>query len=586
MTGVAREGSSPRERINALWALSRTRTDKSHEPIVERLLTDRRPEVRIVAARALGLSRAMPFGDPTDRACLDASLAVRREAVIALARSGAVNPRAVFEALADATREADPMLAHAVTHCLIDMNAPAATRKGLTYGSPAVNRAALIALDQMESGDLKKAELLELLLDRDRPLQRAAWQIVMKHPDWFGDVTGLIRKELQAELSDERRELLRDLLINASQSLAVELFVAEALADKSTTEAGQLLLLEVVASADGSKPPPSLVGALKSELRRREPVIVRQTIRAIRARGMLDCEDALRAVVATESLPTDIRLAALAAVVTREKELAPALLELTIARWAEDPRSAAQILGTAKLSEDELIKVADVLPRATALEIPRVLDAFRQSSSEKVGLALVEQLSRAPALAAVAPTELRAAFATYPANVRTEAEPLFRRLAIDESAQRQKLTELAGVSEKGDKERGRQVFFSRKALCAACHAVKGEGERIGPDLSKIGGLRTEADLLESIVFPSSSIARGYESVTVTTKDGHIQSGMIRRETAEAIYLVTTERNERRYAKANIESLEPSRTSIMPQGLDAQMSRQELGDLIAFLRSLK
>src|SRR5262249_14725433 len=230
--------------------------------------------------------------------------------------------------------------------------------------------------------------------------------------------------------------------------------------------------------------------------------------------------------------------------------------------------------------------VAHLLPRASALEMPRLLDAFRQSSNDKVGRELVAALGKSQALASVTPADLRAAIAKFPAEVRTVAELIYKPYAVDDSAQRQKLAVLAGVAAKGNVERGRNVSSGRKALCAACHAVRGDGERIGPDLTKIGSMRTEADLLESILFPSNSIARGYESVTVHTKDGRSQSGLIRRETADPLHLVPTDRTELRFARANIESLEPSRTSIMPQGLDAQIARDELADLIAFLRSLK
>jgi putative heme-binding domain-containing protein len=181
---------------------------------------------------------------------------------------------------------------------------------------------------------------------------------------------------------------------------------------------------------------------------------------------------------------------------------------------------------------------------------------------------------------------LRTALKLFPKEVQTAAAPLFNKLAVDDAALRKKLADLDGVWKTGDVQRGRQVFFSRKSLCAACHAVQGQGERIGPDLSKIGSIRTEADILESIVVPSASIARGFESCTVQSSDGKSTSGLIRRETADALYLVTSDRVEVRIPRSRIETLEASRVSVMPLGLEVQMSRQELGDLIAFLKSLK
>jgi putative heme-binding domain-containing protein len=74
---------------------------------------------------------------------------------------------------------------------------------------------------------------------------------------------------------------------------------------------------------------------------------------------------------------------------------------------------------------------------------------------------------------------------------------------------------------------------------------------------------------------------------VTAKSGKVYSpGILKRQTAEAIYLVTTDRAEIRIPRSDIEAIEPGKVSIMPQGLDAQLSRPELADLMAFLQSLR
>jgi putative heme-binding domain-containing protein len=71
-----------------------------------------------------------------------------------------------------------------------------------------------------------------------------------------------------------------------------------------------------------------------------------------------------------------------------------------------------------------------------------------------------------------------------------------------------------------------------------------------------------------------------------TRDGKTHTGILGRETADAVVLITAERAEIRIPRDAIETLVPSRVSIMPQGLEAQLSRQELGDLLAFLQSLR
>ena len=114
---------------------------------------------------------------------------------------------------------------------------------------------------------------------------------------------------------------------------------------------------------------------------------------------------------------------------------------------------------------------------------------------------------------------------------------------------------------------GRDVFFGARAACSACHTVNGEGGRIGPDLSKIGAIRTGRDLLEAIVFPSASFVRGYEPYLVADRDGRQYTGTLARETVEAIFLHTTEGAEVRIPRASLEELQQGRVSIMPQGLD-------------------
>ena len=90
----------------------------------------------------------------------------------------------------------------------------------------------------------------------------------------------------------------------------------------------------------------------------------------------------------------------------------------------------------------------------------------------------------------------------------------------------------------------------------------------------------------TIVFPSSSFARGFEPYVVETKAGKVHTGILARESLDAIYLLTTERVEIRLHRDEIETFAPGRVSIMPQGLETTLSRRELQDLLAYLQSLR
>ncbi len=218
--------------------------------------------------------------------------------------------------------------------------------------------------------------------------------------------------------------------------------------------------------------------------------------------------------------------------------------------------------------------------------MPHLLAPFEGKNNPAVGRKLVAALRQAGSIDALSADAVRKLVQTYPAEVRTAAWPVVMRLEASLEQQRGKLRELEPLLSGGDANRGRLVFFGTKAVCTACHQVRGEGGKIGPDLSSIGAIRPPRDLLESVVFPSASFVRGYETYQVTTRGGKVYAGVLARESAEAITLVTTERAEVRIARAEIEVFEPGKVSIMPQGLDAQLTRDELRDLLAFLQSLR
>jgi putative heme-binding domain-containing protein len=219
--------------------------------------------------------------------------------------------------------------------------------------------------------------------------------------------------------------------------------------------------------------------------------------------------------------------------------------------------------------------------------LPYLLAAFERSKGSVDGATLAASLGKSPGLPSLAVDDLRRTLALYGVGDKPEADALYKRLELDRDKQQANLEKIETELNEGDPRRGRDVFFSQKNNCTTCHTVKGTGGHVGPDLSQIGALRTKRDLLESIVFPSASYARGYEPYLVATQAGKVYpASILRRQTADAIYLVTGDRSEVRIARAEIDSMLPGKVSIMPQGLDGQLSRQELSDLLAFLMSLK
>ena len=92
--------------------------------------------------------------------------------------------------------------------------------------------------------------------------------------------------------------------------------------------------------------------------------------------------------------------------------------------------------------------------------------------------------------------------------------------------------------------------------------------------------------MEAIVYPSASFVRGYEPLTVRTRAGQTHGGVLRRDLPDEIVLAISERDELRIPRRDIVEMEPGTVSLMPAGLDQQLTRQELADLLAFLKTTK
>jgi putative heme-binding domain-containing protein len=587
---VLQESGSVMARRNAVWALTRIEGLEARGA-VRLALEDKDPSVRQAAVHSAGLHRDADALPALLKLVVgDAAVPVRREAATALGRIH--NPTAV-PALFDAVRGGgDRFLEHALLYALIEIADREATAKGLQDPSPFVRRGALIALDQMDGGNLMRDEVTPLLNTSDPALQQTALAIMTRRPGWAKETIGLLGDWLRQEKLDAgRQESLRGALLAFARERSVQDLVARALHADDTPADTRLLLLETMAQAPLPTLPEAWVKELGTLLTRRDDRVVRQAIAVLRSARVGDFDDALLTLARDKARPVDVRIAAVAAVAPRLTALQPALYDFLLGRLDREVQplerlAAAQALGSAPLDDAQLTGLSRVVATAGGLELPHLLASYEKNHTAAVGKGLVEALARSPALTSLTADGLRRTLQGYPAEVRDTAGPLLRRLAPDAEQQKARLAELEPLLTGGDRDRGREVFFGKKATCSLCHAVRGEGGHIGPDLSTIGAIRSGRDVLESIVFPSSSFARGYEPYVVATRSGTVHTGTLARETAEAVFLHAADRSEVRVARADIDSIEPGRVSIMPQGLDAQLSRQELSDLLAFLQSLR
>jgi putative heme-binding domain-containing protein len=135
----------------------------------------------------------------------------------------------------------------------------------------------------------------------------------------------------------------------------------------------------------------------------------------------------------------------------------------------------------------------------------------------------------------------------------------------------------------GDPARGQTLFSGDQARCAQCHTFRGQGGKVGPDLTGIGK-KGRADIYRSMAAPSASIEPDYTTYTVATKDGQVHVGVVRAEGQDAIRVTDTNARSSVIPRDQLQQIRPSGTSIMPVGLAAMLGDAAARDIIAFLTS--
>jgi putative heme-binding domain-containing protein len=152
-----------------------------------------------------------------------------------------------------------------------------------------------------------------------------------------------------------------------------------------------------------------------------------------------------------------------------------------------------------------------------------------------------------------------------------------------------KWTTAEAVTELGDKlskrnyQRGRNLFHATS--CAKCHRLAGEGGAIGPDLSTAGKKFSMTDLVDAIVDPSRVISDQYGSHQILTVDGEVLIGRAV-QVGDQWYVYQADPNATAVILQpdDIESMQPSAVSQMPEGLVDSLNAEELRDLIAYIVS--
>jgi putative membrane-bound dehydrogenase-like protein len=307
-------------------------------------------------------------------------------------------------------------------------------------------------------------------------------------------------------------------------------------------------------------PPPSLKEAVSqarplfeqaataSRDKKRSPA---ERVAAVRllGRGPYDLAASAAPELLSPQTPPEVQLAMARALSAHHR---PQVADLLLAGWSGyGPSVRREVV-------EALFARSDRLPQlVTALEEKKVL-------SNQLEPLRVEQLRKHP-----------------DAKLRERAS---RVLAGQIALERQKVVAAyrAVLDLKSDAGQGKAVF---KKNCAVCHRLENEGFEVGPDLVAALRNKSREQLLNDILDPSREADPRYLNYQIVTKKGQTFSGLIAADTASSVTLRRGEKAEDTILRDQIDEIQATGKSVMPEGLETQMTRQELADLITYLQSV-
>ncbi len=279
-----------------------------------------------------------------------------------------------------------------------------------------------------------------------------------------------------------------------------------------------------------------------------EPVAIRKAaIGFLVNASSTQASDALLPIlVATE--PAELQLAAVRSLLGLPGDVATTEL-LTPARWNALPPNTRGVVLASLLAQPRHVRV--LLAAIEAKPLPgNVLSRAQRESLRK----------------------------HRDAAIRERAQQLF---AAAETGDRMKAYEKARavLALTGNAADGHKTFATH---CVSCHRLDREGHNVGPDLFGIRNQPKESILLH-IVHPNYEVVAGFNACKIECKGGRELIGLIIGESPASVTLRQAQGIEETIPRSGIIRLTVSQLSLMPEGLEAAMSQQELADLLACLK---
>jgi putative membrane-bound dehydrogenase-like protein len=163
-------------------------------------------------------------------------------------------------------------------------------------------------------------------------------------------------------------------------------------------------------------------------------------------------------------------------------------------------------------------------------------------------------------------------------EIKPLAQKLFRAAASNRAAVIDQYS--LAIKKPGDSKKGLEVF---KRVCMNCHRLKGIGTETGPPLADVRQ-KTKETLLADILDPNRTFEPRFGSSIAVLKDGRTVVGILTSDSGNVLTLQLANGQKETIARNDVETLRSSGRSLMPEGVEKDVSPEQMNDLLEFLKA--
>jgi len=602
LLAIAQTHKSLLARVHAIWGIGQLgRKDAKAVAPLLLLLKDPQAEIRAQAAKVIGDAAYQPAAADLVILLKDNEVRVCYHAAIALAKTGSpTDVTAITKMLATRAND-DVFLRHAGITALVGVckKSPNDLFGMRDHKSTTVRLAAVVALRRLaamqviafldDSDPLVVAEAARAIHDDDS-IPDALPKLAELLSKYSGTGPVILRRAISANLRIGGPAAAGRLAYYATLTSAPEAMRKEALDSLITwLQPAPLDRVEGRYRPLAARPASDLQTALArtaEQLLRDPSASIRQTTcELIKIAAFDQAIKSLHLLAANEKENAAVRRAALQALAAlKDPDLARATESALASSDASLSNAALQLLARSGGASDKVVPLIEkVLEKGKPTDMQ---DAFATLGSIKspAAIAMLQawmkklQVNEVPAATRL--DLLEAARAQNDSSLNEAIVAYEKSKSPDD-----KLAAFRETLQGGNAERGKHLSLEHLAAqCTRCHKIGGEGAEVGPDLTKISKLMNREQLLEALVLPNATIAKGYDIIMITLKEGKTLSGSVEKENAKEMQLRAADKTLTTIAIDQI-TQRTTPMSMMPP-MDALLNKRELRDVIEYLTTLK